>query len=103
MSIAIPIWGENIPCNRPDSKYADMKITKTPGPLVMMNWIRWVFGTKLMTDNSGHDDYVDREVIKKGKAKDTYTDIPTITPYIVPGSTKSVVIAPGGAFCWLTK
>lgn len=99
---AVPIWGAAIPFNSSKSKYDDMLITKTPPPMVMMNWFSWIFGKKLMKDNHGHDDFVDRNIIKKGLAKETYEDVPTITPYLVEGAKTSVVIAPGGGFCMMS-
>ena len=102
MNEALPMWGECIPFNSGKSKYDDMTISKAPSPVVMMHWIQWVFGKKLQKDNHGMDDFVDRNQIKKGLIKDTYSDIPTITPYIVPGSNTSVVIAPGGGFCMVS-
>ena len=93
------LWTGRIPYNSSRSKYEDMKITKNPKPVVLLNFIRWVFGKKLMSDNHGHDDYVDRMVIQKGKAKPTYEDVPIIRPYVVRDAKTSVVVAPGGGFC----
>lgn len=98
----IPIWGDLIPFNSSKSKYADMELSKAVKPMVMLNWFKWVFGKKLMKDNHGHDDYVDRMLIKKNRVKSTYEDVPTVAPYIIQNSKIAVVIAPGGGFCDLS-
>ena len=93
------LWEENIPFNSSRSKYDDLVLTKAPLPILYFNLARWIFGKKVMKDNHGHDDFVDRQVIQKGRARETYEDCPMITPYIVPDCKTSVVIAPGGGFC----
>ena len=102
MSEALPLWGPVIPYNSDRNKSDDMCLTKAPMPFVMLHWIQWVFGKKLQKDNHGMDDYVERTQIRKGLANPTYTDVPTITPYVVPNSRTSVVIAPGGGFCMVS-
>lgn len=93
------LWGDTIPYNSNKSKYNDLCLTKVPKVIVALNFAKWVFGKKLQKDNHGHDDFTDRYQIQKGLVKDTYEDVPVITPFIVKDSKTTVIIAPGGGFC----
>ena len=97
-----PLWTEEIPYNSNRKKAEDMCLTNTIEALVMPNWAMAIFGTRLCKDSHNLDDYIYRTQILKGIVSDTYDDVPTITPYIVPDSKTSVVIAPGGGFCMLS-
>ena len=96
----IPIWGEKIPGNRNESKNDILNIddslsmedifTKYPGV--------WDKSCDKLGDMKGNDTLVYRDEMQNGYAKDTYTDVPFIAPFLVEGSDKCVIICPGGAY-----
>lgn len=99
----LPIWGEQIPGNTGKSKrdimgYNDSLtmediFTRYPGV--------WDKSTEVLGEMIGNDMLVWRQEILDGYAKETYSDVPFLVPYLVEGSDKCVIACPGGAY--LTK
>lgn len=100
----IKIWGATIPYNRPSVKKKKvMKVKHLPMLASMPKFLLHVFGTKLATDSSALDTYAYRKEIGKGTVSKYMDDVPTLTPYIAEGADTAVIIAPGGAFCYLER
>ena len=103
MEKRIPIWGETIPGNRPESKrdVMDWHEEYTQEDLFMKYPGIWDKSTPEIGDLSGNDTMVYRQEIQTGLAKETYEDVPFLIPYLKEGSDRCVIICPGGAY--LTK
>lgn len=97
------IWGEKIPGNTGQSKKDIMNwddslsdedlFLKYPGI--------WDKSSDEIGEMKGNDTMVYRDEIKNGYAEETYSDVPFLMPFLVPGSDKCVIACPGGAY--LTK
>ena len=62
-------------------------------------FITVVFGTKHMRNMAPLDTFTYQSQMKTGKVSMFFDDVPTLTPYPVPGDT-AVIVAPGGGFCY---
>lgn len=96
----IPIWGEQIPGNTGESK---MDIMHPDDSLSMQDIFEkypgvWDKSCDELGDMTGNDTLVWRGEILDGYAKETYTDVPFLVPYLVPGSEICVIACPGGAY-----
>lgn len=99
----ISIWGENIPFNSPDSKLRVMNINYKQNTFSC--FIKFILAIK---DNkkqkfsskrlSSIDTYTYKTQIKKGRCSETFEDIPCLTPYLVSGSDRAVIVVPGGGY-----
>ena len=94
----LPIWGEHIPYNTGKSKREVMKINHLPGPLQLLGALRDTFGTKIARSSTYFDTQTWRAGIRKGLEQETFSDVPTLTPYPVKGSRFAVIFSPGGGF-----
>ena len=96
MENRIPIWGETIPGNRPESKrdVMDWHEEYTQEDLFMKYPGIWDKSTPEIGDLSGNDTMVYRQEIQTGLAKETYEDVPFLIPYLKEGSDRCVIICP---------
>lgn len=97
----LPIWGETIPYNHPDSKLTDMQIKGSPN--VVLQTIRYVLslpGKQFKDKRRVMDTFTYVSAIKRGHAKETYEDVPYLVPFVVKGSDKAVIVVPGGGFAY---
>lgn len=100
----VKIWGDQIPYNEPNvKKKKRMQVKPLPMLASMPKFLLHVFGTKLAADSSALDTYAYRKEVGKGTVNKYMDDVPTLTPYIAEGSDTAVIIAPGGAFCYLER
>ena len=95
----LKIWGKIIPYNTGKAKAPDMVIRRWPKWIAMIHWVKDVFGGRIAQDTRGMDTFTYLDEIKPGKVSANYDDIPTLTPFLSPGSDIAVIIAPGGGFC----
>ncbi|MCI2049306.1 MAG: alpha/beta hydrolase [Lachnospiraceae bacterium] len=100
--VRLPIWGKTIPGNTGKSKrdIMDWKENETMEYCFAVPGI-WDKSTHELGDLSGNDTMVYLDEMKNGYAKETYSDVPFLVPFLVPGSDKCVISCPGGAY--LTK
>ena len=98
--VRLPIWGERIPGNTGESKSDIMKvddsltleqIIATPKGFMDKN-------SDELADMVGVSTLAWRDEIRDGYAKETYSDVPFLIPYVVPGSKKCVIVCPGGGY-----
>jgi acetyl esterase/lipase len=96
----LPIWGRDIPGNNPRSKLADMDVHPEWSDETVFRDHPGVFDSTAayVDDLSGNETLVYRAEIEPGKAKSTYEDEPYLVPYLSPGSDRSVIVCPGGAY-----
>lgn len=94
----LPIWGERIPYNTGKNKLDVMQINRLPGPLQQILVLRDTFGTKLVRSSACFDTQTWRAEIRKGLQNETFSDVPTLTPYPVKDSRCAVILSPGGGF-----
>jgi len=92
------IWGNSIPMNTGKSKLDDMTIRRMPNLMLLLGMARDTFGTKIVKNRKYFDTFTYEKYIKPGVGKESYDDVPTLTPFIVPKSDTAVIIAPGGGF-----
>ena len=96
----IAIWGDQIPFNTGESKKEAFLISKKPAPVAMLLAFRYIFGKKIMKSREYYDTYSLNNWISKGNESMYFDDVPTLTPYLRPGSDRAIIIAPGGAFVY---
>ena len=100
----VAIWGNSIPGNSAKSKLDDMEIDRNKGGMELL-----VSFIKALTLREYHDEKVIidtftwKKEIEPGKAKETYEDVPYLTPFPVEGSKKAVIVVPGGGFAYLSS
>lgn len=100
----VRIWGEKIPYNEPgEKKKKRMQVKPLPKLASMPTFLLHVFGKNLAKDSSGLDTYAYRSEIRTGKVSRYMDDEPNLTPYLADGADTAVIIAPGGAFCYLER
>ena len=98
--VRLPIWGEMIPGNTGESKRDIMKVNESltmEQIFTMPNGI-WDKSSEVLGDMTGDATLVWRDEIQNGYGEETYSDVPFLVPYIVPGSDKCVISCPGGAY-----
>ena len=99
MEERIKIWGDVIPYNTGEDKLKNMDIHPEYTMLDMMIKHPGIFGKNPnYTDTSGNDTMVYLDEIQKGYAKTTFDDEPFLIPYLVPGSDRVIITAPGGGY-----
>lgn len=99
--VRIPIWGETIPYNSKKSKLDDMKLNHAENAWdAVMQLVPTLMGTEVTDSKSLYDTMSYYAEIEPGISKDTYEDVPFITPYLVEGSDKVVLVVPGGGFAY---
>lgn len=99
----IPIWGDVIPYNSSRSKLPDMKIDykKKSKSMAMLRYaMSGIRGDAFHDSRSVTDTWTYLAEIRPGFSKETYEDVPYITPFLVPGSRRAVLIVPGGGFSY---
>ncbi len=99
----IAIWGDHIPFNSKRSKFEDMNINfKSKQKIAAIG--RFVFagirGEKYVDHSEAIDTWTYLVEIKPGFGRETYEDVPYITPFLVPGSKRAVLVVPGGGFSY---
>lgn len=96
----LPIWGEKIPGNTGKSKKNIMEIDEslTMEDIFTMKGGVWDKSSDVLSTMVGDATLVWRDEIQNGYAEETYSDIPFLVPYIVPGAKKCVIACPGGAY-----
>lgn len=101
MGERINIWGKKIPYNNSESKYKDMEIKGTPNVVFqLLRFVGAIKGTKYKDAKRKIDTFTYVSEIKRGFAKDTYEDVPYLTPFLVDGSDRAVIIVPGGGYAY---
>lgn len=97
----IPVWGDVIPYNRKKPKLDDMKLNPAKDAWdAVMQLVPYLAGTEINDCKSQYDTMSYEAEIKPGIACETYEDVPFLTPYIVEGSDKAVLVVPGGGFTY---
>ena len=99
----IPIWGEKIPYNSTHSKFADMHINfkKKNKLMAMLRFLaNGICGDTYRDSSCVIDTWSYLAEIRPGFGKETYEDVPYITPFLVPGSKRAILIVPGGGFSY---
>lgn len=99
----IKIWGDAIPYNSSRSKLQDMEINyRKKNKLAAL--LRFLFagirGEKFKDHREAIDTWTYLAEIKPGFGKETYEDVPYLTPFLVPGSRRAVIVVPGGGFSY---
>ncbi len=99
----ISIWGENIPFNSPNTKLSIMNINYKQSTFSC--FIKFILAIKDNKERkfsskrlSSIDTYTYKTQIKKGRCSETFEDIPCLTPYLVSGSDRAVIVVPGGGY-----
>ena len=100
---SLNIWDAKIPYNSSDSKLEKMKIHYKENKLLY--FIKFLLAIR---DNekkkfsfkkiSEIDTYTYKTQIKAGRCKETFEDVPCLTPYLVSESKKAVIVVPGGGY-----
>lgn len=99
--VKIPIWGATIPYNSKKSKLDDMEINSVNDAWeALMQLGPYLVGTEISDCKSQYDTMSYTAEIKQGIACETYEDVPFLSPYMVEGSDKVVLIVPGGGFTY---
>ena len=99
----IKIWGDQIPYNSSRSKLCDMKIDykkKQVIPAMVRFLFAGIRGKEFKDRREAIDTFSYLAEIKPGLEKETYEDTPYITPFLVPGSKRAVLVVPGGGFTY---
>jgi len=99
----IPIWGEKIPYNSTNSKFADMQIDfkKKNKLLAMLRLLgSGLCGDAYQDSSCVLDTWTYLAEIRPGYGKETYEDVPYLMPFLVPGSKRTILVVPGGGFCY---
>lgn len=99
----IPIWGAKIPYNAKRSKLNDMVIDykkKNKKTALLKFLFMGICGEEYKDRRKTIDTLTYLSEIKPGLEKETYEDVPYITPFIVPGSKRAVLVVPGGGFTY---
>ena len=99
----LPIWGDSIPGNTGLPKTDVMRVDRAMDPMeALMKYPGvWDKSSDELGDLRGNDFMVWNEEIRDGYAKETYSDVPLLIPYLAEGSDRCVILCPGGAY--LTK
>ena len=95
----INVW-TRVPGNSPRSKFDDMEIDFGSCDCDLG---RAIVGSAFHEEKRALDTYTYHNVIKKGYVPHTYTDEPYIIPYVVNKGAPSVIVIPGGAYCYVTS
>lgn len=99
----IPIWGNQIPYNRPDNKRNDMEIGSTfSKTLTGIRFIKALIDPYRASSKKVIDTFTYMTEIRPGHQKETYEDVPYLVPFPVAGSQQAVIIVPGGGLCYLS-
>ena len=99
----LPIWGKQIPYNRPTSKREDMELGFSFGRIVTgLRFIRALVGPFRPNSKKVIDTFTYMTEIKPGHQKETYEDVPYLVPFPVEGSRQAVIVIPGGGLCYLS-
>jgi acetyl esterase/lipase len=90
------IWGEKVPYNTSKSKIEFM------GPIGKYKVLKFMraIGKDFIDDIVSINAVTYKSEIGKGGAKETFDDKPYITPFIVPGSDRAVIVVPGGGYAY---
>lgn len=100
-TVKIPIWGKTIPYNSKKSKLDDMELNSVKDAWdALMQLAPHLAGTEISDCRSQYDTMSYEAEIKPGIACETYEDVPFLTPYLVEGSDKVVLVVPGGGFAY---
>lgn len=96
----LPIWGESIPGNSGKSKSDIMNIDESLSTeqIFAMPDSVWDKSSEVLGDMVGDATLAWRYEIQEGYAEETYSDVPFLVPYLVPGSERCVISCPGGAY-----
>jgi len=100
MTMKIPIWGKTIPYNTGLSKFDELDI-KHRHSSKALSGLKAIAALK--RPYSGRRRHWIHQAtyaieIRDGEASDTYDDMPCLIPYLVPGSDRAIIIAPGGGY-----
>lgn len=98
----IPIWGGKIPYNSPRSKLADMQISFRKNKLIaLLQFLtKGICGETYRDSSTVIDTWTYLAEIRPGFGKETYEDVPHLTPFLVPGSKRAILVVPGGGFSY---
>lgn len=96
----IRIWGEQIPYNTGGKKRDVLTVSKLPLVFRLKGAFHDIFGTGIAKNTVNLDTFAYKMWIRKGKESEYFDDIPTIRPFLTEQSDLSVIIAPGGGFCY---
>lgn len=96
---ALKIWGAQIPYNTGESKLDAMALRRKPrfAPAALVRFAK-VIGRGFIDDVDAVNAVTYAYEIRRGGAKETFDDVPTLTPYLVPGSDRAIIILPGGGY-----
>lgn len=99
----LQIWGKDIPGNSPRSKLEDMEIDRNTDPMTAtIRFIQAIIKDSFSDEKKAIDTFTWLNEIKDGHARETYEDTPYLTPFLVEGSKKAVLVVPGGGFSYLS-
>ncbi len=93
------IWGAQIPYNTGESKLEAMALTRTPrfAPVAIMRFAK-VIGRDFIDDVDAVHAVTYAFEIERGGAEETFDDAPYLTPFVVPGSDRAMIVVPGGGY-----
>ena len=100
----VPIWGEVIPGNSERSKLGDMTIDDKADP--QKNQIKFALligkyvGTLFFSRKKVIDTATWFNGMEPGYCEKTYTDVPSIVPFLCKGSDRAVLLIPGGGYAF---
>lgn len=96
----IALWNGTVPYNTGEKKTDLLKVKKQPAWKTLIEMGVGVFGKGIISSTAGLDTFTYDFWIAKGNESEYMDDIPTITPYVVPGSDTGVIVVPGGGFLY---
>lgn len=93
------IWGERVPYNTGKRKSAVMALKRKPrfAPAAVMRFAK-VIGSTFIDDVDAVHAATYAFEIERGGAKETFDDAPYLTPFVVPGSDRAMIVVPGGGY-----
>ena len=93
------IWGERVPYNTGKNKLEVMVLKRAPrfAPAALLRFAK-VIGRDFIDDVDAVHAVTYAFEIRRGGAKETFDDAPYLTPFVVPGSDRAIIILPGGGY-----
>lgn len=98
-----PIWGSTVPFNTGKSKLEVLRVSEKSMPLLGLQLFQDIFGTRIAKNRAALDNGTYQKSIRTGQERATFSDVPTLTSFVVPGSKATVILVPGGGFCYKEK
>ncbi|GGO01837.1 alpha/beta hydrolase [Saccharibacillus kuerlensis] len=101
MSGKIDIWSSSIPYNTGASKFDELELkNKNPSEVLAVLKLLPVLKESKYSQKRRHrvHELTYAHEIKHGSNGETYSDVPRLIPYLVPGSDRCILVVPGGGY-----